>query len=67
MEEQWLFRPAIKPLCSLKRRELMWESSLLIHPDGIGASMLHVCGEMTLAEAKKFSEEELKHMGWKWS
>ncbi len=67
MEEQWLFRPQLHPLCALKRRDITWEASLLLKSTGgVSASMLHISGDLTLHEAKAASETELQHMGWRW-
>lgn len=66
LEEQWIFRPRDAPLCSLRRStDDQWQSRLLTL-ELISVNVLWLSGALTLEEAKRASEDELRHMGHEW-
>lgn len=66
LEESWIFRPGVAPLCALRRADGQWRLDLL-HLTGISCNVLWISGELTLEEAKRSGEAELLSMGHKFA
>ncbi len=67
LEEQWIFRPGVAPICSLKKSAdgNTWDASLLALT-GISSTRIVISMQWGLEQAKRICEVTLREMGWDW-